>query len=323
MIAPTTAAAAAASRAQRDHGRQLADDRAQVEAEQHEQRRLEQEDQRAPEHRAADPRGGLEHALGPGPEVDAGHHGGEHARHVQLLGRDVGDERRDQRDQDLQAGIADVVPDPPDHHRDDESVGDPAGDHLEQPQQRVLDRERVRDRLDRQAERGQRDRVVDQALALEDGDDPGRRAEPGHHRGGRHRVGRRDGGGERERGRPAESGQHEPDHPGHADDRDRRRADRERGDRHRVLPRLPGRGEEGRVVHQRRQEQHQHHGGRQVDVGHLRDQAGEHAEHDEHDRLGHLKPGCDRAPDDHHHGDGDRQREKLLLAHPSPFTKSG
>ena len=57
--------------------------------------------------------------------------------------------------------------------------------------------------------------------------------------------------------------------------------------------------------------------------GHLRDQAGEHAEHDEHDRLGHLKPGRDRPPDDHHDGDGDRQREKLLLAHPSPFTKSG
>jgi hypothetical protein len=52
--------------------------------------------------------------------------------------------------------------------------------------------------------------------------------------------------------------------------------------------------------------------------GHLRDQAGQHAEHDEHDRLGHLKPGGDHPADDHHDGDGHAQREKLLL--PSPTS---
>jgi len=79
----------------------------------------------------------------------------------------------------------------------------------------VGERERVRHRLDGQPERGQRDPVVDQALALKDGDDARRRPQPGHHRRGRHGVGGCHRGGERQRGRPAEARQDEVGHPAH------------------------------------------------------------------------------------------------------------
>ena len=58
------------------------------------------------------------------------------------------------------------------------------------------------DRRDGDAVGDQRRRVVDQALALEDRDDPARDAEPAQDRGRRHGVGRRDDGAQGERRRP-------------------------------------------------------------------------------------------------------------------------
>ena len=65
------------------------------------------------------------------------------------------------------------------------------------------------DRLDGQAEQHQRGGVVDQALALDEVDDPPGRAEPGEDAGRRHRVGRRDDGAEHQPLGQAEARDHE------------------------------------------------------------------------------------------------------------------
>ena len=88
----------------------------------------------------------------------------------------------------------------------------------------------MRHRLDGQPEHGQRDPVVDQALAFDNGDHAVRRAQPGHHGRRGHRIGGRDRGGERQRGRPAQAGQEQPGHPAHPHDGDRGRAERQPDD---------------------------------------------------------------------------------------------
>ena len=109
-----------------------------------------------------------------------------------------------------------------------------------------------------------------------------------------HRVGRRDDGAEREGDRPGQADQLV------ADDRDRTGRDQhqsDRGQRQRagVGAQRPQVGQEGRHVEQRRQEDHQHQVGIELDVG----DAGQVAERDrpehEHDRVRDVEQPRDHA----------------------------
>ena len=114
--------------------------------------------------------------------------------------------------------------------------------------------------------------VVEEALALEDDEQPVRRAELPEHRGRGRRVGRRDDGAERDGGGPRQLG-HQP--PGRHRDRrhgERHGDERQARDRTPILPQVPGRGVERRVEQHRRHEQCERELGVEHDRRHARHQ---------------------------------------------------
>ena len=155
--------------------------------------------------------------------------------------------------------------------------------------------------------------VVDQALALDDRDDPPRDRHPAHDRGGGDRVGRGDDGAERERGRPRHVGHERLDHDGDGAHRDQHEPDRLQRDRAQVAPQVVQVGEEGRRVEQRRQEDHEHELGLELDVR----QPGHEAEHqpadDQHDRVGDVHRARGRAEDGHR--DQEADEDELDVVH--------
>ena len=139
--------------------------------------------------------------------------------------------------------------------RHDAPSGQDAGDH----------------RADREPVDQQRARVVEEALAFEDDEQPVRRPELLEHRGGGRRVGRRDDGAERDRGRPRHVGHEHPRHDGDDDDRERDGTEGEARDRAPVRAQVARRGVEGGVDQHRRDEQRE----RQLGIEHEGRHAGE------------------------------------------------
>ena len=138
-------------------------------------------------------------------EQQAGDHDRDHAGGVDLLGRDVRHERRDERDARCRAPgrstrRAHLADDDEDH------AARPARRRRPRPGSRSADVASVATppapRRDGGAQRDQRGRVVEQRLALQDRDDPPRQADPAPDRGRRDGVRRRDDGADRERSAP-------------------------------------------------------------------------------------------------------------------------
>ena len=118
---------------------------------------------------------------------------------------------------------------------------------------------------DRDPVRDERRRVVDEALALEDRDDPARDAEPLEDRRRGHGVGRRDDRPEGERGRPAEPRDERLGDDGDDDGRDQDEPDRQETDRPEVAPEVADRGEVAGPEQDRRQEQQEDEVGLELD----------------------------------------------------------
>src|SRR5262249_53838578 len=135
--------------------------------------------------------------------------------------------------------------------------------------------------------------VVQEALALEDRDDPVRQPDAAGDLGDREGVGRRDDRAERERRGPREA------EPGVGDDGDagHRRADEpasEQRDRPQIRAQVAQRGEERRRVEERRQERDEDDVRRQDDRRQARDEAERDAARDEQNRHGDPQRGRER-----------------------------
>ncbi len=287
----------------------VAEDPARLQTDQQEHHVLEQELDRAPVQPLRDPGGrGLQDRRLVA-QQQAGDHHREHSGAVDLLGRHVGDERRDQRD----AGVDDRVGHAAAHTADDEEQqqadGHAPGGGEQEVQADVEHGDLVAER-DGGARAPDRDggpqghqggRVVEQRLALQDRDDPARDADAAGDRGRRHGVRRRDDRAEGERRRP---GHVRDDVVGHHRDADRREGDqpdRQQQDRATVGVEVDQRRLQRRGVQQRRQQPDQHHLGGQVHLGDERQERRARAERDEHDRRGQVEAAAERGDGDDDH----------------------
>ena len=239
----------------------------QLQADDQEQHRVRDEDERVPEAGDLPAACGRHDARCHAAGVHAGGHHGQHARQLEILRREVGEKRQHQRDRALQLRVLDAAP-----HRN----GEPAGDESEcdrtesddhEVHRSIRHRELAR-RDGRQRRRVDHERggVVEQAFAVDDRDDVARQSKALQHGDRRQLVGRRDDGAENERRGPR-----------HAWD-DRVREDRDRGRRHEdepererrdltaVLPHdVGGRGDRF-PIQQRREKDQQHEVGVELDL---------------------------------------------------------
>ena len=120
----------------------------------------------------------------PPAEVDAGGDRRQHAREAQLVRGNEGRVGREQRDRDLGRRVVDPAPDLRDHEAHRQPDRDPAGRRAHELEPRVERREAPTHRSGHGHPVGdQRGRVVDEALALDDVDEPARRADLAHDRG--------------------------------------------------------------------------------------------------------------------------------------------
>ena len=138
---------------------------------------------------------------------------------------------------------------------------------------------------DRELERGQRGRVVDEALALEHRDDPPRRAHASGDGGRRHGIGRPEDRAEHDRGLPRQAVDQLVRDPRDAERRRQHEPDCEQADRPRVAAQLAQVGEQRGRVEQRRQRDDEDEVGVEPDVGHPRDEREQRAADGQPDRV--------------------------------------
>ena len=173
-----------------------------LQADEEEDRVLQDERDARPVDPLGQPRGrGLQHRCLVGQQQAGGHHG-EHARGADPLGRDVGEVGRDEGQGGVGRHLGEVLA----HQPDDEERGHPDGHAADRGDEQV-DADRrdrhlrgvlgalahaVRHEETRRRQCGaqgdQGGGVVEQRLALEDGGDPPREADPAGHGGGGHGI---------------------------------------------------------------------------------------------------------------------------------------
>jgi hypothetical protein len=167
----------------RDHG--------QLEPDQDEEGRVEEEDEDLPQSKALEPSLGRSDLRGHPAEIDAGSDRREHAREPELVRGDEGGVGGEQRDRQFGRRVVEPPPDLRDHEPHGEPDRDPAGRCAEKLEPRVERREASADcggYGDPVGDEGRR--VVHEALALHEVDDPAWRAEPAHDRRGSYGIGR-------------------------------------------------------------------------------------------------------------------------------------
>ncbi len=233
------------------------DDQRKLEADEHEERRVEEEDQDLPDGVSLDPGGRGRQLGGEATHVDADGHRGEDARDADRLSREIREVGGGQGDRDLDGRVVEPAPDRGDDRADADADRD-AADRADHELAACLEQAEAagHDGGDRELVRDQRRAVVDEALALDDRDDPVRDTELAPDGGRRDRVGGGDDRAQDERGRPVES-QGEVRHRRDADHRRQDEADRQQGDRPDIPAKLAKRREERRRVQDRRQEDEQ------------------------------------------------------------------
>jgi hypothetical protein len=223
-------------------------------------------------------------------DVEAAHNGGEDAGAAERFGWPIGGERREQRQDDLDAGVLRPSAQPQARKPDRQPECDLAADDGDENQYGRAERKRAeRHRGDGEAVQDQRGGVVGEALALDHDHGPPRQAKPAGDRQRCDLVGRRDDGAEDEADRPipAEEEMH--------DRRDRHRrerhaAEREQADGANVVAELaPAHGDAGRVD-QRRHHQEKHQLGRQLDRRQARRHREDEPDQDEQNGGGNSGP---------------------------------
>ena len=283
------------------------DDARQLEADEHEEHGVEDEDEDLPHREGLDPGGRRDELRRVPAEVDAGGHRGQDRRDAERLGRQVGEVRRDERDRDLRRGVVERLA----QRRDDVADGDADRDaddrvedeaparlgHREAPADRGRHRELVGD---------EGRRVVDQRLAFDDRHVAARGADARGDRRRRDGIGRRHDGAQHERRLPRHAVDDLVGDDGHAEHREDHEADREQADLAQVVAQLAQRGEEGRGVEQRRQDDDQHDVGVELHVGDAGDEAQRRAADHEQDRIRDLPV----VGDDEQDRDGAQHREE-------------
>ena len=281
----------------------------QLQADEDEEQRVDDEDEDLPESVPGEPRA-LGRQLGCVPaHVDADRDGGQHAGDAGGGRRKIREVAAEHGDRHLDRRVVDTAAHLPHDPADPEPDRDPAGDVQDDPARRVEQRERSADgRADRGLVEHERGSVVDEALALDDRDDPPRRAQARRDLGRRERVGRRHDRPEREGDGPRKSD------PRVRDDRNRdhRRGhepERQQRDRPLVRAQVAQRGEERAGVEERRQDGHEH------DVRGQRDlrQTGDEAHHDaaEHEQDRQRQP--QRRREREQRTEGHEQPEQLEI----------
>ena len=191
----------------------VARERRKLEADKDEDDTVQEEDEHVPEGTAGDPHVRPHDARRATADVETGRDRGEHARHAEELRRNVGRVRGQQRDRGLDRHVGETRADLRDRPADHEADHDAADDHDDEAAGRRQGERRGcrrRRREKRDAIDGQRGRVVEQGLAVEEGDDPARNRQTLQDRGRGDLVGRRDDSAERD------SDRHGPDNNRHS-----------------------------------------------------------------------------------------------------------
>jgi hypothetical protein len=283
---------------------------------------LEEQLRGAPVEALAQPvlRGEAGQTLVPGDQ--AGGDDGEHARGVQLLGRDEGDERHRERHRRGEHRVVEAHAHLHRHEPDDDADGRAHDDGEREVPRDVAERDRARRCRDRGAQQHERGRVVDETLALEHGDEPRRQPELLADRRRGHGVGRGDDRAERDRGRQPEARDervHEEadEHRGHD-----HQPHGQRGDRPEVAPEVGHVHVDGSGVQDRRQDDHEHEVGPEGQLRRARKHAQPRADQHEPDRCGDAEPRCEPR-DRHHHQDRDHAEGRELDLHRRPSVKPG
>ncbi len=220
---------------------------------------------------------------------------------MQPLGRNEGEVPGEQPDGDLRQAIVQPTADLADHPSHDEPQRHAAHAADDEACAGIEQREgSAHGSRHGDAVGDQRGSVVDEALALDQVDDPTRSAEAAHDRRCCDRVGGGDDGAQRERHGPGQI-EHVVAGEGDQYDRDQHEPDGRQGERPRVAAKRPHVGEEGRGVQQRRQEDEQHEVRIELGLG----DAGENPQHqtaqNEHDRIRDADASGERVED------GDRE----------------
>ena len=181
---------------------------------------LDQIGQEVPEHDAREPGRRGNQANAAPTDIEPGGHCGQHAGAAELFGRPVGDERRQDREHDLDAGIADPTAQAKHEPSDADSPHDLSHEDGRKAAGGLDKRERSsHHRGDREAIEDERGRVVGQAFALENDDQALGKLQSLRDRQRGNGVGRRDDG-----------AQDKADRPGKAQQPVRSRGDRDRGE---------------------------------------------------------------------------------------------
>ena len=271
---------------------------------------VQKEDQALPDRAAGEARFGAHDLRRPPADEESRGHRGQDAGDTERFRREVRRVGREQRDGDLDGRIGDASTYP---HRDpahDESDEDAAERHKYEARERPdhgNGRGR-RSRADRRPVDRERGRVIEEALALEDADDPARDREPLRYRGRRHRVGRRDDGPERDGEWPRHAG-----HERHRGCRDHAHArgnetDGEQADVLEIRAEVADRSEERTHIEDRRQDDEEDDLRVELEWGDSRNESDdEPAEQKEH-WIGHADP----ARNGHEHGNDHEEREEEL-----------
>ena len=257
-----------------------------LEPDEREERRVEDERQDRPEGLAVQTGLGVRE-LGRVPaHVEADRDRGEHRRDPERLRRQVREVRGEERDRDLRRRVVEALAHLTHDVADPQPDRDPADRVEDELRARLPERERAGDRRDdRGPVEDERARVVQEALALDHGDQAARDAEAAPDRGGGDRVGGRDDRAEHERRRPRQVVDEPVRDGGDTDHRRGDEPDREQGDGPEVRAQVAHRGEEGRRVEQRRQEAEQDDLGPELELGQTRDEREREPAQHQQDRV--------------------------------------
>ena len=290
-------------------GVEFREDRFDLQSDQHEGEHVEKEDHGLPdrEGRQAETRGRARGARGRGGEGDQR----QHARQMQALGDQPDAEGRQELHEDRRRRIRDARRDARQQYAE-RPAGKKRGWHGKHEQRDCRRRHGEGRRDHRAAKDHQRARVVEQALALENGDEAARRIDVAQDGGGGDRVGRRDNGAERDRRGPGEIGRQPARDNGDGNGCGDDGAEHKAGNRDPVALQIADRHVEAGVDQHRRKKKREREIGLEFDARRARHESDARADEREKGRIGRADParqGGQRQRDGKNQQDGFEQRQ--------------
>ena len=281
-----------------------------LQADEHEREHVQQEDGRLPDRvgRHPHPRRSPGRRRPRDEDREAEHR--QNGRQAQPIRQDPDaeseDELQDDGRRDVPHTARQLHDDPPEHG----PGNDAAGDDQQQRRRQSPERERRQPhRSDGQSVDQESRRVVQEALAREDRQDPMRRPELLQDRDRRRGIGRRHDRSERDRRRPGHRRHDRPCDDGHRGRRQRDAHDRETRDGHPVVLEVPGRGVVRGIQKHRGDEDRERHFGIDRERRRARDEGEHGAAEREKRRIRRAHTARDRGEDDGHEQDGEERFE--------------